>query len=236
MYLVPYESHRYSRRFPEFYVFGSPERVIDTPAGFPSFMCCQLSDNGLRGHLPRVYIELLQRISPYRFEPGSLYHSPFSAHSLRKFLGLFPSSEFWFPKGRRRYSSRLRAISTQPEFLRTLSLSFPIGTPRALLNRCNPTTGPKPVSRSITGRALCPVRPAKSAQTPLVTAPAEARDRTDRILVLDTRPQLYIWQLAKSIGHYPDVQYMDIEPSNTPEIVYIALHGRVRPLLPHSDP
>src|SRR6218665_277073 len=160
----------------------------------------------------------------------------FSAHSLRKFLGLFRVMKLGSLKGVAGTPAAYAQISTQPEFLRTLSVSFPIGTPRALLNRCNPTTGPKTVSRSITGRALCPVRPAKSAQTPLVTAPAEARDRTDRILVLDTRPQLYIWQLAKSIGHYPDVQYMDIEPSNTPEIVYIALHGRVRPLLPHSDP
>src|SRR6218665_1589104 len=103
----------------------------------------------------------------------------FSVHYIRKIYRSFPSYENWFPKGRRRYSSRLRAISTQSEFLRTLSVSFPIGTLRALLNRCNPTTGPKSVSRSITGRALCPVRPAKSAQTPLVTAPAEARDRTD---------------------------------------------------------
>src|SRR6218665_2368337 len=139
-----------------------------------------MSDNGQRGHLPRVYTKRLQQISPYLFELGSLYHSPFSAHSLRKFLGLFPSSElFWLPKGRHRYSSRLCAISTQPEFSRTLSVSFPIGNPRALLNRCNPTTGPKTVSRSITGRALCPVRSAKLAQKPLVTAPAEARDRTD---------------------------------------------------------
>ena len=99
----PNQSRRYSRRLPEFYVFGSLERVIDTPAGCPRFVCCQLSDNGLRGHLPRVYIELLQR------------------------------------------------VSTQSEFSRTLSVSFPIGNPRALLNRCNPTTGPKTVSRSITG-------------------------------------------------------------------------------------
>src|SRR6218665_2899037 len=61
----PRESHRYSRRFPAFYVFGSLERVIDTPAGFPSFMYCQLSDNDQRGHLPRVNLERLQRVSPY---------------------------------------------------------------------------------------------------------------------------------------------------------------------------
>ena len=103
----------------------------------------------------------------------------FSAHYIRKISRSFPSSETWLPKGCHRNSSYLRAISTQLEFSRTLSVSFPIGTPRALLNRCNPTTGPKTVSRSITGRALCPVRSAKSAQTPLVTAPAEARDRTD---------------------------------------------------------
>src|SRR6218665_2698866 len=35
----PNQSRRYSRRLPEFYVFGSLERVIDTPAGCPSFMC-----------------------------------------------------------------------------------------------------------------------------------------------------------------------------------------------------
>src|SRR6218665_3206013 len=103
----------------------------------------------------------------------------FSVHYIRKISRYFPSSEFWLPKERHRYSSRLRAISTQPEFSRTLSVSFPIGTPCVLLNRCNPTTGPKTVSRSITGRALCPVRSAKSPQTPLVTAQAEARDRTD---------------------------------------------------------
>src|SRR6218665_203672 len=103
----------------------------------------------------------------------------FSVHYIRKISLSFPSSETWLPRGRHRYPSRLRAISTQPEFSRTLSVSFPIGNPRALLNRCNPTTGPKTVSQSITGRALCPVRTAKSPQTPLVTAPAEARDRTD---------------------------------------------------------
>ena len=54
----PKESHRYSRRLPAFYVFGSLERVIDTLAGFPRFMYCQLSDNGQRGHLPRVYTDL----------------------------------------------------------------------------------------------------------------------------------------------------------------------------------
>src|SRR6218665_1337873 len=44
------------------------------------------------------------------------------------------------------------------------------------------------------GRALCPVRSAKSAQTPLVTKLGIARIS----LVLDTRPQLYIWQLART--------------------------------------
>src|SRR6218665_2950517 len=32
----PRESRRYSRRLPELYVFGSLERVIDSPAGCPS--------------------------------------------------------------------------------------------------------------------------------------------------------------------------------------------------------
>src|SRR6218665_2636443 len=61
---LPKESHRYSRRFPAFYVFGYLKRVIDTPAGYLRFMCCQLSDIGQRGHLPRVYLPNGSNVSP----------------------------------------------------------------------------------------------------------------------------------------------------------------------------
>src|SRR6218665_137576 len=39
-------------------------------------------------------------------------------------------------------------------------------------------------------------------------------------------------QALTNCGHYTNVQYIDSEPNNTPENMYIAMHGSVRLLLP----
>src|SRR6218665_3834445 len=39
-------------------------------------------------------------------------------------------------------------------------------------------------------------------------------------------------QALTNCGHYTNVQYRDSEPNNTPENMYIAMHGSVRLLLP----
>ena len=142
-------------------------------------MYCQLSDNGQRSHLPSVYIERLQRISRILSELWSLHHSPFSSQSVRKFLGPFPSSEFGYQKSVTVTPAAYAQFLRHPSFRESCQYISTMGSPRALLNRCNPTIGPKTVSQSITRRAPCPVNSTKSAQTPLVNAPAEARDRTD---------------------------------------------------------
>jgi len=39
-------------------------------------------------------------------------------------------------------------------------------------------------------------------------------------------------QALTNCGHYTNVQYRDSEPNNTPENMYIAMHGSARLLLP----
>src|SRR6218665_3580897 len=42
-------------------------------------------------------------------------------------------------------------------------------------------------------------------------------------------------QALTNCGHYTNVQYRDSEPNNTPENVYIAMHGSARLLLPRYN-
>src|SRR6218665_2865933 len=41
-------------------------------------------------------------------------------------------------------------------------------------------------------------------------------------------------QALTNCGHYTNVQYRDSEPNNTPENMYIAMHGSARLLLPQK--